>query len=149
VATGEIVPNHLTHIDRNLNTTYKHFNSLGDKIQKESMKRLWRAAMPASMLLDELAELEEFPGLLLLSSASNLLAQNDNWSMPNMTALGRTHVNPRIELFVPTSENCPVPLQWVDTFRQTESSLDHGTLREINDFWSVDARAKPRDRDEQ
>ncbi len=63
--------------------------------------------------------------------------------MPNLHTLIRVHVNPRSELLLPTSENYPIPLDWLDMYRTTETSLDYGQLREIEDFGSVDARNEP------
>jgi hypothetical protein len=40
-------------------------------------------------------------------------------------------------------------LEWIDIFRRTETSLVHGQLREIGDFWTVDARTQPRVLDEE
>jgi hypothetical protein len=79
------------------------------------------------------------------SSRSSIAEQSSEyWSMPNLTTLVRTHVTPRSALFVPITENCPIPLEWVDIFRRTETSLDHGELQEIDDYWTADARSTPR-----
>ncbi len=61
----------------------------------------------------------------------------------------RTHVTPRPELFVPTTDSCSANLEWVDIFRRTQTSLDHGQLRELDDFWTADARSTPRILDEE
>jgi len=37
----------------------------------------------------------------------------------------------------------------VDIYRRTETSLDHGQLREVDDFWTIDARSEPRVLDEE
>ena len=42
-----------------------------------------------------------------------------------------------------------MPLERVDIFRRTGTSLDHGQVREIDDFWITDARSTPRILDEE
>ncbi len=83
------------------------------------------------------------------ASTFSVAVQIDYRSMPNLTKLVRTHVNPRTELFAPTADSCPIPLEWVDIYRRTETSLDHGQLREVDDYWTVDARSEPRVLDEE
>ena len=58
----------------------------------------------------------------------------DEWKMPNFQVLIRVHHNPREALFIPTKENCPIPLEWLEIHRTTTTDFDHGELREIQDF---------------
>ena len=101
--------------------------------------------------MEHVAILEEVDALPSSSSSRSSIAEqsSDYWSMPNLTTLVRTHVTPRSALFVATTENCPISLDWVDILRRTETSLDHGQLREIDDFWTADARSTPRILDEE
>ena len=46
-------------------------------------------------------------------------------SMPNKSFLIRTHVNLRFELFLPTVDNCPLPLEWLEILRRTDTSLEN------------------------
>ena len=66
--------------------------------------------------------------------------EEDYWMMPNNDLLIRHHVVPRRHLHVPTSESCPLPIEWLDVKRETFTNLDHGDLHWIEDCWTADAR---------
>ena len=78
-----------------------------------------------------------------------LPGQSDYWTMPNYDRLIRWHVNPRTELFIPTEDHCPIPLEWLDTMRDTYTDLGHGDLRQIEDYWTEDRREGGRHLDEE
>ena len=66
------------------------------------------------MLNEDETALEEIHDLLVPSSSPSPQEQNDYWSMSNVAHLIRFHVNPRSELIVATSDNCPIPLECLD-----------------------------------
>ena len=41
-------------------------------------------------------------------------------------------------MFVPTEEDCPLPLKYLDILRKTETDLEAYAQREIDDFWTDD-----------
>ena len=49
-------------------------------------------------------------------------------------SLIRRHYCPRTTLFVPTTENCPIPLKYIDIFRNTKTDLPSLKERTIYDF---------------
>ena len=69
--------------------------------------------------------------------------------MPNSNILIRNIVVPRPKMFVPTVENCPIPLEWLDITRNTTTSLSHNMLHKIDDYWTHDARNGARELDEE
>ena len=50
----------------------------------------------------------------------------------------RPHVEPRVKLYVPREESCPIPLKHIDVTRNTFSSLDVLLEKSIDDYWNVD-----------
>ena len=75
--------------------------------------------------------------------------KEDYWIMPNNHMLKRVHVKPRTYLFVPSREDCPVPLEWLDIMRETRTDLRHNGLAVIHDFWTADGRVERRELDEE
>ena len=50
----------------------------------------------------------------------------------------RHHVEPRVEHDVPNEESCPIPLEYVDVVKGTNSTLDVFLERRIDDYCNVD-----------
>ena len=59
------------------------------------------------------------------------------WSFPGDTVI-RHHVNPRTTLFVPTDEDCPIPVKYIDVMRRTYTDLDTMAENTIDDLWTED-----------
>ena len=57
----------------------------------------------------------------------------DEWFMTG-DALIRRHYNPRTALFVPTADDCPIPLKYLDIFRTTKTDLPSIKERTLYDF---------------
>ena len=52
---------------------------------------------------------------------------------------GRLHHNtPRVQLFVPTDENSPIPVQYLDILRTTKTDLEDSLEVNTKDFWTKD-----------
>ena len=49
----------------------------------------------------------------------------DTWEMPNNLILIRHHNAPRRHLFIPTRDECPLPLEWLDVMRTTKTNINH------------------------
>ena len=60
---------------------------------------------------------------------------NDFWTIYT-GYLTRHQIQRRRTLFVPTPQNCPIPLRYIDCRRKTETDLEDLSERYINDFWS-------------
>ena len=65
-------------------------------------------------------------------------ANNEDFWVLNGTNLYRYHRQPRVELFVPTELNCPLPLKFLDVQRFTDTDLEDPSERSIEDFWITD-----------
>ena len=64
-------------------------------------------------------------------------AINDFWSMSgNFTY--RHHVEPRVKLYSPREESCPIPLKYIDVSRTARTNLDVEQERRIDDYWNID-----------
>ena len=50
------------------------------------------------------------------------------WSFNGDILIGH-HKIPRFQLFVPTEQNCPLPLKYLDVTRTTNTSLDSATAQ--------------------
>ena len=50
----------------------------------------------------------------------------------------RHHVEPRVELYSPREESCPIPLKYIDVSRTTRTNLDVKQERHIDDYWNID-----------
>ena len=59
----------------------------------------------------------------------------DYWSMTS-DRIVRHHRTPRTELFVPTQHDCPIPLQYLDVMRTTETDLNNEKEAKIEDIWA-------------
>jgi hypothetical protein len=140
------------HIYTDLDTSFKHFREPGRRLHRKVNGKIVDESELGDLVEDlgDIAIPEEVSDALRIPTSSlSVTEQNDYWSMPNLATLVRTHVNPRSEFFAPTTESCAIPLEWVDIFRKTETSLGYGQLREIGGYWTVDARDKPRVLDEE
>ena len=62
-------------------------------------------------------------------------AKNDFRSMTG-DFIYRHHVEPRVKLYVPTEESCPIPLKYIDVTRNTHTSLDVMLEKNFNDYWN-------------
>ena len=58
----------------------------------------------------------------------------DFWTCNNEVLI-RHHRTPRTTLYVPTEDECPVPLKWIDVTRFTQTSLDGASNNTIDDLW--------------
>jgi hypothetical protein len=61
----------------------------------------------------------------------------DSWSF-NGDVLVIHHVKPRSKLFIPTDDNCPLPLKYLDVMRQTYTDLETKVESSIEDVWTDD-----------
>ena len=50
----------------------------------------------------------------------------------------RHHRQPRINLYVPTAAECPVPLEFLDVMRTTHTDLEDRVEARIADIWTQD-----------
>ena len=64
-------------------------------------------------------------------------AQDDFWSISG-DCIFRHHVEPRVKLYRPREETCPVPLKYVDVTRATHTTLDVTQESRIDDYWNID-----------
>ena len=62
-------------------------------------------------------------------------APKDYWSFPGDT-IHIHHVVPRSSLFVPTDENCPLPVKYLDVERRTYTDLENKAEAEVEDLWT-------------
>ena len=46
------------------------------------------------------------------------------------------HVVPRSKMFVPTDENCPLPIKYLDVQRRTYTDLENKAEAEVEDIWT-------------
>ena len=64
-------------------------------------------------------------------------AMNDFWSMSG-NFIYRRHVEPRVNLYSPSEESFPIPLEYNDVSRTTRTNLDVKQERRIDDYWNID-----------
>ena len=64
-------------------------------------------------------------------------AINYFWSMSGIF-IYRHHVEPRVQLYSPREESCPIPLEYIDVSRTTHTNLDVMQESRINDYWNID-----------
>ena len=64
-------------------------------------------------------------------------ANNDFWSISG-DFIYRHHVEHRGKLYVPNEESFPIPMKYIDVSRNTHTSLDVWTEKNIDDYWNVD-----------
>ena len=67
-------------------------------------------------------------------------SQEDTWEMLNNNIFARHHNAPRRHLFIPTREDCPLPLEWLDVMRLTQTNINHEKYIKIEDYWTTDLR---------
>ena len=75
----------------------------------------------------------------------------DYWTMQG-DMLTRHHRQQRSEMFVPTDDNSPIPMKYLDVIRQTKTSLESPSEKTISDYWTVptinqNGDSKPADRE--
>ena len=61
-------------------------------------------------------------------------ANQDFWTC-NREFITIHHRTPRTSLFIPTDQNCPFPIKWIDVTRFTQTSIDAASLNKIDDLW--------------
>ena len=64
-------------------------------------------------------------------------AQDDFWSISG-GCIFRHHVEPRVKLYRPREETCPVPLKYMDVTRATHTTLDVTQESRTDDYWNID-----------
>ena len=64
-------------------------------------------------------------------------ARNDFWSISEKY-IYRSHVEPRVKLYVPREASFPIPLKYIDMTRATSTPLDVMPEKSIDDYWNVD-----------
>ena len=62
-------------------------------------------------------------------------SQKDYWTCTS-DVLTRHHREPRSTLSVPKAESCPLPLEYLDVLRHTETNLSHVAEATIYDHWT-------------
>ena len=81
------------------------------------------------------------PGELDGSQPSDTLTDDGEARLFFLTIAGNhiyRHVEPRVTLYVPNEESCPIPLDSIDVVRQTNTPLDVLLESRIDDSWNVD-----------
>jgi hypothetical protein len=58
----------------------------------------------------------------------------DTWKLVGNT-LQRIHRTPRYRLFYPTEKNCPIPVEYLDILRRTQTDLRDKSESQVEDFW--------------
>ena len=64
-------------------------------------------------------------------------AINDFWSMSGNFKY-RHNVEPRVKLYSPREESFPIPLEYIDVSRITQTNLDVMQESRIDDYWNID-----------
>ena len=70
--------------------------------------------------------------------------KNDFWSFTG-DFIFRHHVEPRVKMYTPKEESCPIPLKHIDVTRTTHTSLDVLLETQIDDHWNVEIEREPSD----
>ena len=60
----------------------------------------------------------------------------DYWTLQG-DMLIRHHRRQRLKLFIPDDQNMPIPLRYVDVIRNTETSLESPSEKNVMDYWNV------------
>lgn len=60
------------------------------------------------------------------------------WTANSTFSTGH-HKRPRSTLYVPTEEECPIPLKYVDVMRFIKTSLPESKLANTEDYWMKEA----------
>ena len=63
--------------------------------------------------------------------------ERDFWTITG-EFIYRHHVVPRVKLYVPKEESCPIPLKYIDISRTSKTALDVMLEKQIEDYWNVD-----------
>ena len=63
--------------------------------------------------------------------------ESDDYWILHDHMLVRYHKSNRLTMFVPTAENCPVPLRYLDVKRSTWTTIDSQSEKWILDYWNV------------
>ena len=64
-------------------------------------------------------------------------AKNDFWPITG-DFIYRHHVEPRVKLYMPKEESCPVPLKHIDVARNIRTSLNVTLEKNVDDYCNVD-----------
>ena len=64
-------------------------------------------------------------------------AKSDSWTITG-NFIYRHHVAPRVKLYMPRENTCPIPMKYIDVARTTYTSLDVLLKKNIEDYWNVD-----------
>ena len=158
IAEGALMLNYIKHRYADVDNSHKEFRTASQIAQ--SGERAARDRLAGQDVDSEVADRVDPVQDKLLSDSTqgNSLhldpdgshpAQNDYWTMPNHDLLIRWHVVPRTSLFTPTTDDCPLPLEWLDILRETKTDLQHAELDCIDDFWTQDSLNGARDLDEE
>ena len=65
------------------------------------------------------------------------LSVQDYWTI-SADLLSKHHLQPRTKLFMPDESPCPLPMQYIDVYRTTETNLDSLSETRVDDIWFVD-----------
>ena len=61
----------------------------------------------------------------------------DSWALSESVLV--RHINvPRTKMYVLKQEDCPVPLEYIDILRRTETDIDAKSEKTIRDFWTTE-----------
>ena len=63
--------------------------------------------------------------------------KNDFWSITGIF-VHRHLVEPRVKLYVPRAESCPILLKYIDVTRTTDATLDVMLESSTDDYWNID-----------
>ena len=64
-----------------------------------------------------------------------VINEPDTWHIVG-DALVRKHNTPRTALYVPSPEDCPLPLKYIDIFRHTQTDLSSSSESDIVDHYT-------------
>ena len=71
-------------------------------------------------------------------STDDAEARADFWSIQG-DFIYRHHNEPRVQLYVPTEETFPIPLEYIDLTRPTHTDLDVMQEKRVDDCWNFDS----------
>ena len=91
---------------------------------------------PDAVILDE-GELQgsEFADTPEREEPKQVIHEPDTWHIVG-ESLVRKHNTPRKTLYVPTPEEMPIPLKYIDVFRFTNTDLPSKSEATVHDFWT-------------
>ena len=70
----------------------------------------------------------------------DLEAGHDFWTIAGN--FYRHDVEPRVQLYVPSEESFPIPLEYIDVIRRADATLDVLLDSRIGDCWNVEGGQK-------